>query len=107
MKIRIAKVSDAEGIAKVQVDTWKTAYNGIFPDEYLSKLSYNEKILPTKHWLENLEETTNVFVVEAKKIKILDLPQEVYNVRILMITKENCGASIFYKHIREKGLALN
>lgn len=38
--IRVAQVSDAEGIARVQVDTWRATYAGLMPDEVLAGLSY-------------------------------------------------------------------
>jgi len=38
--IRPAEVSDARAIAKVQVDTWRTTYQGIMSDEFLAALSY-------------------------------------------------------------------
>ncbi len=40
MIIREAKVEDAAGIARVQVDSWRTTYTGILPDEELSYMSY-------------------------------------------------------------------
>lgn len=36
--IRKAVLTDAEGIAKVHVDSWKTTYANIVPDEYLDNL---------------------------------------------------------------------
>ncbi|HXV49673.1 MAG TPA: GNAT family N-acetyltransferase [Candidatus Binatia bacterium] len=44
--IRGAELSDAQAIAKVAVDTWRTAYKGIMSDEFLSALSY-EKVEAT------------------------------------------------------------
>jgi GNAT superfamily N-acetyltransferase len=41
--IRKAILADAEGIARVKVDTWRTTYRGIVPDETLAKLSYDEQ----------------------------------------------------------------
>lgn len=41
--VRKAVTSDAEGIAKVHVDTWRTTYQGIVPDAYLSNLSYDKR----------------------------------------------------------------
>lgn len=35
MLIREADVKDAPAIARVTVDTWKTAYRGIINDDYL------------------------------------------------------------------------
>ncbi|WP_282935211.1 GNAT family N-acetyltransferase [Paenibacillus sp. RC67] len=43
MNIRKAVLSDAPGIAKVHVDSWKTSYTNIIPDEYIVKLSYEKR----------------------------------------------------------------
>lgn len=43
MNIRIAaatSLADAKGIAKVHVNSWRTTYTGIVPDDYLDQLSY-------------------------------------------------------------------
>lgn len=40
IKVRKAVLTDAKGIAKVHVDSWKTTYANIVPDEYLNNLSY-------------------------------------------------------------------
>lgn len=42
-KIRKAIVTDAVGIAKVHVDSWKTTYANIVPDEYLTSLTYESR----------------------------------------------------------------
>ena len=49
--IRVAQVSDAEGIAQVQVDTWRAAYAGLMPDEVLAGQSYENR---TRQWQEML-----------------------------------------------------
>jgi len=41
IRIRTANTNDAQGIAKVHIDTWRTTYHGILPDEFLSSLSYD------------------------------------------------------------------
>jgi GNAT superfamily N-acetyltransferase len=41
--IRHAKLSDAAGIANVQVSSWRTTYKGIIADEVLDKLSVTQK----------------------------------------------------------------
>ena len=44
--IRRAIKDDIPGIAKVHVDSWKTAYKGIFADEILDNIAYeNEKTM--------------------------------------------------------------
>lgn len=43
MLIRLAEPSDAHGIARVQVDTWRTTYRGLMPDSVLDGLSYDQR----------------------------------------------------------------
>lgn len=62
MKIREANVTDAEGIARVHVDCWRTTYKDIVPEEFLNKLSYENR---TQMWIQNISNETNyVFVAE-------------------------------------------
>lgn len=42
MLIREATILDANGIARVHVDVWKTTYEGMVSHEFLSKLSYDK-----------------------------------------------------------------
>jgi hypothetical protein len=41
--IREAAPADAPGIARVHVDTWRTTYQGIVPDQFLARLSYEAR----------------------------------------------------------------
>ncbi|MCM3601364.1 GNAT family N-acetyltransferase [Robertmurraya korlensis] len=43
MMIRKAIPADAKGIAKVHVDSWRTTYKLIFPEDYLQSLSYESR----------------------------------------------------------------
>jgi len=43
MLIREATHNDVPAIAKVHVDTWRTTYRGIVPDEHLVNLSYERR----------------------------------------------------------------
>ena len=43
MQIRRAKLDDAPGIAKVHVESWRTTYKGIIPNDFLNNLSYEAK----------------------------------------------------------------
>ncbi len=43
MRIRKAKVDDSAGLARVQVDSYRTAYAGIFPQSYLDRFTYEEQ----------------------------------------------------------------
>lgn len=58
--IRKAEVIDAYGIAKVQVDTWRSTYVNIVPDVFLAKMSYEKR----KEVWANVIQTTDVFVTE-------------------------------------------
>ncbi len=40
IRVREAVSGDAAAIARVHVDTWRTAYAGILPDEFLAGLQY-------------------------------------------------------------------
>ena len=43
MNIRVAKITDCSGIARVQVDSYRTAYAGILPGSYLQHFTYQEQ----------------------------------------------------------------
>lgn len=59
MILRDANASDVPAIARVHVDTWRTAYRGIIPDEYLEKLPYSKR---EKMWHQVLSHANNYFV---------------------------------------------
>ena len=41
--MRDATLEDARGIAVVHVDTWRDAYRGIVPDDYLDAMDYDDR----------------------------------------------------------------
>jgi len=45
--VRSAVADDAEAIAKVQVDTWRSAYQGLVPSQVLDSLSYEQR---SQYW---------------------------------------------------------
>jgi len=51
IRIREATVDDTEGMARVRVDTWRCAYQGILPQDYLMSLSYEHT---ASRWRETL-----------------------------------------------------
>lgn len=62
MRTRKATLRDAEGIAKVHVDSWRSTYHGILPEELLNNLTYKQR---TELWQKNLSlEDHYVFVTE-------------------------------------------
>lgn len=67
MIIRLAVLSDAKGIAKVHVDSWRSTYATIIPDEYLNGLSYEGR---EKLWEDNMSKS-RVYVAENEKGEIV------------------------------------
>lgn len=64
MHIRTATVADAPSIAKVHVESWRSTYRGIVPNEFLDSLSYVQR---ERLWRDILSEPvpdTFVFVAE-------------------------------------------
>ncbi|MDQ8738709.1 GNAT family N-acetyltransferase [Paenibacillus sp. LHD-38] len=71
MKIREAHIEDAEKIAIVHVDSWKTTYKDIISESHLSNLSVENRM---KSWLwtfENLNVHEKIFVAEDRAGKIV------------------------------------
>jgi GNAT superfamily N-acetyltransferase len=70
MQIRGATVEDSAGIAKVQVDSYRSAYAGIFTPDYLEAFTYEEQ---EQEWLNWMVENPNdiLYVAESDKGGIL------------------------------------
>ena len=64
MIIRKPSADDADAIARVHVGTWRTAYKGILPDDYLAKLSYEARRQMWEKSLSNPDSTHMVHVAE-------------------------------------------
>jgi ribosomal protein S18 acetylase RimI-like enzyme len=43
MQIRQAAMADVAAIARVHVDSWRTTYKGLLPDDYLANLAYEQR----------------------------------------------------------------
>lgn len=67
MEIRKAVLADAKGIAKVHIDSWRTTYTKIVPDEYLNKLSYESR---EQLWQDNIP-NGGVYVAETTNGEIV------------------------------------
>ena len=57
MIVREAKIADAPAIARVNVDTWRTAYRKIVPADYLANLSYEKRESNWQEILSNVKKT--------------------------------------------------
>ena len=64
MIIRAAHPADAHGIATVHVDSWRSTYVGIVPDEVLERLSYDNRGQFWQDILTNHNHNNPVFVAE-------------------------------------------
>lgn len=63
--IREAKLDDVQAIARVHVDTYYKTYQGIIPESYLAKLSYQQRESAWQNILENAAHS-NQFVCVAE-----------------------------------------
>lgn len=64
MQIRLAHLDDAEGLARVHVDSWQVAYKGIVPDEHLASLSYEKRASRWRESLANADSAAFVYVAQ-------------------------------------------
>jgi GNAT superfamily N-acetyltransferase len=60
--IRRATAAHADGIARVQVETWRSSYRGIVPQSYLDALDVREKAANWKKWVS--ERDAHTFVAD-------------------------------------------
>jgi hypothetical protein len=63
IRVRVATVDDAQGIARVQVDTWRSTYRGIVPDSYLDSLTYEAR---SQQWARMLAQDDGTFAFVAE-----------------------------------------
>ena len=71
VRIREANVPDAAAIAKVHVDSWRTTYTGVVPDEYLAQLSPEQHQQVWRDILSTDGATEFVYVAEAEVSNII------------------------------------
>lgn len=58
--VRRATEEDATGIAKVHVDSWRTTYKGIVPDDFLEQMSYDTS---EARWLRIARQNTPGYIM--------------------------------------------
>ena len=69
MIIRTATQEDAASIAKVHVDSWRTTYKGIIPQNFLDNLSYDKR---TTLWENNLANSArSIYVAQTDEDEII------------------------------------
>ncbi len=67
MIVREAKIADAPAIARVNLDTWRTAYRKIVPPDYLAQLSYEKRESNWQEILANVKNTGDFVCVAENK----------------------------------------
>lgn len=71
MNIREANVTDAPGIARVHVDTWRSAYRAIIPQSFLDELSYEQRARQWERTLRGAGHQEFVYVAENEARQII------------------------------------
>ena len=67
MIVREAKIADAPAIARVNLDTWRTAYRKFLPADYLAQLSYQKRESNWQEILSNVKNTGDFVCVAENK----------------------------------------
>ena len=69
--IRKAGLEDAAGIAKVNVDSWRSTYKGLIADEFLANLSYERRAQAWKEHLADPQDAGFLYIAETKPGEIV------------------------------------
>lgn len=103
MLIRKATYDDIKGMAKVNVDSWRTTYKNIIPDTYLDSMSYGlreksfQKALDDEQIIvyaaEEDEEVVG-YIIGGKNREIEEFPAYEGELYALYILKEFHGRGI-------------
>ena len=97
INFRIANISDLSSIVKVNVDTWKTTYQGIFSERYLQSISYEDK---EENWKQRLENPTHgaiIYVAETDQNEIVGFALatlEKHNPIVALLQAERCNGEL-------------
>jgi GNAT superfamily N-acetyltransferase len=96
MLIREAILTDAPGIARVHIDTWRSTYRGIVPDDFLANLSYEARERTWTTSITHADDRDFVYVAEDEQGQIVgfasggtsqsgypDYPGELYAIYVL------------------------
>ncbi len=97
--VRKGSEPDAARIAGIQVKTWRAAYRGLMPDEYLDKLDPVRRELVWKQLLSAPEETVFVVLRDLRIVGFCDVlssrdsgaPAEVGEIASLYVEPEEWG----------------
>ena len=73
MRTRAAKPADAGSLARVHVDSWRSTYTGILPDEFLAGLSYRARKSYWEQILTTARPTVSNFLAETERGEVVGL----------------------------------
>jgi L-amino acid N-acyltransferase YncA len=71
MLTREARVADVPQIAKVHVDSWRTTYASIVPDEFLARMSYEDYEARWRSWMAHPGGDEGFYVAELQSGQIV------------------------------------
>ena len=100
--IRRAIKDDISGIAKVHADSWKTTYKGIFPNEILENITYEQR---EKQWENIFQKECNHqfrFVAETLNGEIVGFIDGELKEVVHIIVMENYMRSTFTRVSRNE-----
>lgn len=118
MEIRKASKEDIKDVSRVYVDSWRTTYRSLVPDDYLDELSYEDT---EKRWIDFLNYENEPFIYVAindtgkiigfasgKSINENNFDGELYSLYLLQECR-GLGVgrqlvSAIAKHFKEKGI---
>ena len=120
MTLREATVADAAGIAFVHVESWRTTYPGIMPQEHLDALSVAERTEVWQGILQNGADGSCTFVAQAENGGIVGFvhggkersgdPDYAAEIQTIYLLKSQQGTGLgrqlmvaAVRHLRENG----
>lgn len=68
MKVREGALADIDGITRVHVDTWKSAYKGILSDKFLQGISFEKRKVIWKTFFQDSNNKVVVCLNEKEEI---------------------------------------
>lgn len=99
--IRRAIKDDISAIAKVHVDSWKTTYKGIFSNEILDNITYDQREKLWESIFQNEDGHQFRFVAETLNGKIIGFIDGELKEQVHIIVMGNYMQYTFYKSIKE------
>ena len=73
MPVRPAELRDAASLARVHVDSWRTTYAGILPDEFLAGLSYGDRETFWEQVLKTARPTVGNFLAQTESGQVIGM----------------------------------